>query len=350
MKRWLRARLRPFLANFYYIRRPLVEFLPIIVLVGVILAVGGWLFHHLYEKEPLTYWRALYITYCLIFMEHLIEFPDHWILRAFYFLLPLLGLIIILDGLTRFGYHVLRRDENRVEWIRAMAKTYKDHVILCGLGRVGLRTLQQLLRLNEEVVILEKNEDNQNNVFAKKKGLPILIGSGREEGILEELNVKYAKSIILATDDDLANLEMAMDARKINPAIRVVLRMFDQELASKIEESFDIHLAFSTSSLAAPLFATCSSDRSIENAFYVDDTLLVVAHLTINPESTLIGKKIRDLGSQHEIFFLRHRSGTSETKFPAADTPFAAGDQLVVQTTPATLRELHKWNKDKQPY
>jgi Trk K+ transport system NAD-binding subunit len=302
----------------------------------------------LYRHEELTYIRALHITYCLVFMEHLLPFPDHWVLQLFYFVLPPLGLVVILDGIVRFGYHVLRRTESSVEWVRAMAKTTKNHVILCGMGRVGRRVVEQLIKLGEDVLVLEKNEDCANIGFARRNHIPVLIGNGREEGILEELNIEQAKSIILATDDDLANLEIALDARKTKPGIHVVMRMFDQDLASKIREAFDIQLAFSTAALAAPLFATSSSDRSIVNSFYVEDRLLVVANMVIQAESELAGMKIGDIGAKHRVFVLAHVRGGATTHFPTADFELQPGDEITVQTEPPTLKQLHRWNRDAE--
>lgn len=356
LRRTTRRAVRRFRANVYYLKRPFVAFLPLLGLLVLILLLGMISFRHLYEQESLTYVRALYITYSLVFMEHLLEFPKHWLLQVFYFVVPLLGLMVILDGFVRFGYHVLRRREDAAEWVHAMAKTYQNHVVLCGFGRVGLRVLQQLIRLGEDVVILEKNPDNQNMGFARKQDIPVLVGSGREDGILENLNVSEAKSIIFATDDDLANLEMALDACKASPDIRVVMRMFDQELASKIRDAFDIHLAFSTAALSAPLFATASSDRSIENSFYVGDQLIVVAHLHVNPDSEFAGARIRDIGADkpidadEHIFVLSHTRQEAAKHFPPANTELEVGDRLVVQTEPRILRLLHEWNRDAQPY
>lgn len=350
MKRWFRR----FRANGHYLRGPFINFMPSLFLLIAVMAAGGWAFYTYHAtpegEAPLTLLRSFYITYCLIFMEHLLEFPQHWLLQAFYFVLPPLGLVVILDGFARFGYHILRRDERGGQWMRALAKTYSGHVILCGLGKVGLRVLEQLLRLGEDVVVLEKDADSQNLAYAEKHGVPVLIGDGRQASVLEDLNVAQAKSIIAATDDDLANLEMALDARKAQPNIRVVMRMYDQELAQKIRESFDIHLAFSTSAVAAPLFATSSADRSIINSFYVGEQLLVVARLMVNPDSKLLGKRIGDIGSEHRIFFLAHERGAQKTHFPSADIDFQPGDYLVVQTEPDTLKLLHKWNLDKRPY
>lgn len=346
VRRFWKQRIRWLRAYVHYLRNPFLAFLPLFSALLALLLIGGYCFQHYYHEEPLSYVRALYITYCLIFMEHLVKFPQHWLLQLFYFVLPPLGLVVILDGFVRFGYRVLRRTDQEPEWVRAMAKTFNHHVVLCGLGRVGLRVLQQLLQLGEDVVILEKNPDNHNIAFARKKNVPVLIGNGREELTLHDLNVAEAKSIILATDDDLANLEMALDARKVNSDIQVVLRMFDQELASKIREAFDIQLALSTSALAAPLFATSSSDRSIENSFYVADQLLVVANLTINPDSDMVGKTIRDVSDELPVFFLSHASDAMTTHFPSAETIFQSGDRVTIQTEPETLSLLHRRNRD----
>ena len=346
MKQWFRR----FRAHIYYLGKPFRKFLPLLLMLGLLLLAGSFFFHHLYTHEELSYLRALYVTYSLIFMEVRVSFPDHWILQVFYFIVPVLGLVVILDGILRFSYHIVRYDESGAEWIRAMARTYKDHVILCGLGKLGLRTLQQLIHLGQDVIVLERNPNCENISFAKKHGIPVLIGTGREEGVLNDLNVAQAKSIILATDNDIANLEMALDARRIKPDLRVVMRLFDQDMASKVREAFHIHLAFSTSALAAPLFATSSSDRSIVNSFYVGDLLLVVANLVVNPESELIGKKIRDLGVKHRLFFLAHVHDGKDTHFPPGDMDFRAGDRLTVQTDPEMLKTLHKWNRDKEPY
>lgn len=349
----MRRSLRRFRAHLYYLRRPILNFLPLFLLLVALLVAGSICFRHLYVDEDgnrLDYIHALYITYCLVFMEHLIDLPEHWVLQVFYFILPPLGLVVILDGFVRFGYHVLRRDEHETDWIRAMAKTYSNHVVLCGLGRVGLRVLQQLIRLGEDVVVLEKNSENHNIAFAKRNEIPVLIGNGREEGILDDLHVAQAKSIILATDDDLANLEMALDARQAKSDIRVVMRMFDQELASKIRDAFDIHSAFSTAAQAAPLFATSSSDRSINHSFYVGDRLLVVAELIVNPDSKLIGRKIQEIVAEQQVFFLTHGRNGTDTYCPGTDLEFQAGDRLTVQTEPKTLNLLHELNRDKKPY
>jgi voltage-gated potassium channel len=345
----MRSRPRRIRAYLHYLRQPIRNFLPLLFGLAVLLAIGSICFHRLYD-EPLSYPEALLTTYFLLFGQPGNGFGHHWLLRLFDLLLPVLGLVIILDGIVRFSYHILRRDETGPEWMRAMCKTLNNHVILCGLGKLGLRTLQQLLALGEQVAVLEKNPNCPNLAFARKAGVPVRVGHSREEGVFEDLNVAAAKSIILCTNDDLANLEMALDARKLQPGIRVVVRMFDQELADKLRESLDMQLTFSTSALAAPVFATSSSDRSIINSFYVGDRLLVMAQLTVNADSGLIGKAIREIGRSDHVFVLSHARRGRAVTFPSADTVLEAGDEVTVQTEPGALRRLHEVNRDPQPY
>lgn len=340
----MRRVFRRLLAHIYYLKRPTLGFLPLLLGTTLLILVGGFCFQHLYTKDTLSFGAATYRTYCMIFMEHHGEYPRHIVLQTFYWILPLIGLVVVLDGIMRFSYHVLRRDENGKEWIQAVTRTYSNHVVLVGLGKVGVRVLQQLLKLGEDVVVLEKNPDNDNFAFAKRQDVPVLVGSVRQEGITEQLNVAAAKSIILATDDDLANLELAMDARQINPDIRVVLRMFDQDLASKIQDSMDIHQAYSTSAIAAPVFATSSVDRSIVNAFYVKERLLVVAELEIRAHSEITGRTVGDLRRENHIFVVSHERHGHVDFYPGGETEIQPGDRVTLQTEPDILRQVHDWN------
>jgi Trk K+ transport system NAD-binding subunit len=353
----LRLRKNRLKANIYFLRKPLRQFAPLFLTLLAVLALGTVAFRFLSTEhiagqgqDRLSWPESFYAIYSLIFMEHVHDFPRHWLLRVFYFVVPPLGLIVILDGVVTFALRITQRDENSEEWMAAMAQTLENHVVLVGLGKVGFRVLQELLKLGENVVVLEKNADCENLAYARHHGVPTFIGTGREAGILDSLNVAKAKSAILATTDDLANLEIAMDARKANPTIRVVLRMYDQELAEKVHQSFDIHLAFSTSSLAAPTLATSSSDRSIISSFYVGSELLVVAKLFVNPESELAGKTVGDYASHRDIFFLSRARGNESIMHPDDAAQLQPGDRITVQTSPARLRELHKWNRDVEPY
>jgi len=345
----MKTRLRRARAFAYYVRKPLLDSLTPFLLLTSVLLGGSIAFHELSDSRPISWGESLYTTYALVFMEHIEGYPSHWLLQILYFMIPVLGLVVILDAIARFSTHVLRLDESSPEWINSMSRTFEGHVVLFGLGKVGLRVLQQLLHLGEHVVVIEKDPHSPNFAYARKHGVPCLVGSGREEGLMDNVNVAKAKSVICVTDDDLANLELAIDARDVSEHIRIVLRLFDQELAEKIRGGFGIKLAFCTSQLSAPVFATAASDRSIINAFYVGDQLLVVAALELSPESELVGRRVGELGREQRLFILMHGRDGHEDYRPSAKLMLEAGDRLTLQCDPRTLRQVHALNHDHEP-
>jgi Trk K+ transport system NAD-binding subunit len=60
-----------------------------------------------------------------------------------------------------------------------------------------------------------------------------------------------AKALLSVTSDDLTNLEIALNARALSPAMRVILRIYDPSLAASLRERLDIYFAFSMSTIAA---------------------------------------------------------------------------------------------------
>ncbi|MCB9895225.1 MAG: TrkA family potassium uptake protein [Planctomycetes bacterium] len=327
-----------------YLQKPIRRFLPLFAFVMALVLLGGVAFYFLYQQQRLGFTEAIYVTFCLIFMEHLYPYPHHPLLELFYFILPPLGLILVLDGFVRFTYAVVRRDEHSPDWVRSMSETMNNHVVLFGLGKVGFRILQQLIALHELVVVIEKDPHCPSFAYAAKHGVAVRVGHGREEGILDDVNIKGAKSLICATDDDLANLELAMDARKVKKDLRVVLRMYDQELAEKIRDTMDIELAFSTAMLAAPTFATASADKAILNSFYVDDRLLVIARIPVNEGSKLIGSTVMDLARAHQMVIVSYKRGAGTIFHPPSDVVVEKGDVLTLECEPQTLKNLHRLN------
>jgi hypothetical protein len=105
--------------------------------------------------------------------------------------------------------------------------------------------------LGEEVCVIERNPENQFLEDIRRDGSPLFVGDARRGAYLADANVATAKSIILVTNHDLTNLETALDASRINPQIRVILRIFDQNMADKIREGFNIQGATERPAIAA---------------------------------------------------------------------------------------------------
>jgi Trk K+ transport system NAD-binding subunit len=322
-------------------------YVPLLLLVVSVL-LGGLLFHLLYrhaQVEKLTYAESVYAIFAMIFFGANIPFPAEWYLQIFFFVMPVVGLALVVQGVINFGVMLFNKSTREGEWQVAIASTYKDHVIVAGLGRLGYRTVQQLLDFGEEVVGIEVNAEAEFVRRVMDLTVPVIFGDATRSDVLEQAGVERASAVITCTENDLANLEIALNARELRPEIRVVLRMFDQDLAEKVARGFDIHTAFSTSALAAPAFAGAATRSDISHAFYVGDQLLNVSSITINPRSALIGRHLRDLEHELDFSVLLHRRRGLADLHPDPDIALETGDHLCVFASLDVLNRLSRLNR-----
>ena len=318
----------------------------LLLLVAILLS-GGLLFQRFEPERQHSLPRATYYTWSLIFGQPPEDYPVSPVLQVLFFIVPVLGLLIILEGLVDFALVLRDRRRNERNWCRVMAASLSNHVVLVGLGKLGYRSFRLLRRLSEAVVVIERDPENQFLEEVRRDGAPLLIGDARREALLADAHVARARSIILASDDDLANLEIALDARKLNPAIRVVLRMFDQNMADKIRDGFNIHIAMSQSAISAPAFVMAALERSIVNSLVINDQLVVMQRWFVHRDGPLCGKTVADVMVEFGVGIVeRQARGESPRLMPPPDAGLQDGDRLLVQGTFEVLSGLRQKTTD----
>src|SRR5436190_19179718 len=107
----------------------------------------------------------------------------------------------------------------------------KNHIILCGLGKIGYSILELLHDLEEPVVVVTRDIPPEWRGRVESLANRVIIGDARLEEVLIEAGIRTARSIVICTNDDLANLEIALDSKRLSPDAGVVLRLYDLELA-----------------------------------------------------------------------------------------------------------------------
>jgi voltage-gated potassium channel Kch len=181
------------------------------------------------------------------------------------------------------------------------SKRMQNHVILCGLGQVGYRVACELQRFETQLTVVELDPAGPFVSEVTAQGIPILFEDARKTEVLIKAGLERASAVIACTDNDLTNFEVAIDAREVRPDIRVVLRLFDQDLATKIVHSFDIEAAFSASALAAPAFAAAAIDPSVKDSFYVGDVLFVHSMFSVPEDSSLTEESVWDIWGKYDV-------------------------------------------------
>jgi Trk K+ transport system NAD-binding subunit len=165
-----------------------------------------------------------------------------------------------------------------------------EHVIVCGLGNVGYRVVRLLMRLGQQGVVITR-EPNEDWRRAIEPQFRVIVGDARDDRLLEQAGVAGAKAVIIVTNDDLANVSIALDARRMNPRAALVVRQFDQELAIHLEQSVKIDRALSASALAAPPFLAAALGTTVRCSFPAGEAVCHVGE--DNLEAMLPGERAR---------------------------------------------------------
>lgn len=131
----------------------------------------------------------------------------------------------------------------------------RDHVVVAGLGQVGLRLCLLLRRCGIAVVAIEENPDLENVGRARELDLPVVIGRAADPYLHRRLSVDRARAFAAVTEDDLTNISVAVAARSVNEDLRVVIRAGDGEIANETRSLFKLGLIRDVHRIAAALFA-----------------------------------------------------------------------------------------------
>lgn len=325
------------------------EFRYTLLFFAILLIIGTVVLRFTYDTDqPLGWGDALDTTVKLMFFETTHEYPRNWPAQIVFFLWPLLGLVLVVNGVVRFWNALFNRQERREAWEVAVASTYRNHVVVCGLGKVGYRVVLHLLGMQQEVVGVDKDPGARFLPVIRKEKVPVVIGNARQQDVLEKAGVRSASALVAATEDDLTNLDIALAARRLNPSIQVVLRMFDQDLAERVREGFGFQATFSTSALAAPALAAAATRAAVEYSFYLNDVLLNVSRLTVNPGSALDGRRVGEVEQELDLSILLVSDPSGADFHPPADRVLKMGDQLVVFASLEALACLNRMNQAEE--
>jgi len=151
----------------------------------------------------------------------------------------------------------------------------RGHVVVVGLGQVGLRLCLVLRRCGVPVVAVDRDEDAETVGLAREMGLPVVIGRGGDPSLMRRLSLRHARAVAAVTPGDLENVQVAMAAQSVHRDVRVVLRVGDGEVANETRSLLAVGLIRDVHRIAAVLLAAMALERDAESVVCVgDDTHL----------------------------------------------------------------------------
>ena len=213
----------------------------------------------------------------------------------------------------------------------------RDHVILCGFGRVGRGTWAVLRERDLPVVVIDSDSDRAE--AARAAGAMALHGDATHNDVLALAGIDHAEAVIACVADDSDNLVIALSVKALRPELRVICR------ATEIESERKLRLAGADAVVApqavgAERLAMMALQPELAQIFDVvingNAVEFRVEELDIDPECRLAGKTIRESG-------IRQESGATILAIegerdrvivnPGPDVQLTPGERLVVVGT-----------------
>jgi Trk K+ transport system NAD-binding subunit len=212
------------------------------------------------------------------------------------------------------------------------------HLIVCGLGNIGFRVVEELVQAQERVVVIERDPGGRFVTTARRLGVPVIVGDATVREVLRQAHAATARAVIAATSDDLVNLEVTLLVREIDPHKRVVLRLWDAQLAQTLREAADVRLALSVPALSAPAFVAALFGDHVQSVFLIGGRLLAAMDVTVGPADVYLhNREVRALAEDYRLVPIALVSSDCTLRMPVEDQQLRVGDRL---TAIAELSDL----------
>ena len=227
----------------------------------------------------------------------------------------------------------------------------RRHVVLVGLGTVGMQVLEGLLERGREVVVVERTESNSYLTQARSLGVPLVLGDATLSQTLDAVNLSSAAAVAILTSDDLTNIETGLAVRdrlaERWSEVPVVLRVFDRQLGHRLEQSFGFRHVWSTSAIAAPWFVGAVLGLEVLFTFYVGNHPFLLARLRVSAGGGLDGQAMRELPASVRVVAIRRAADALALEHPPRrDTRLAPDDDAYLVGPYAELLQVLRHDRE----
>ncbi|BDU70539.1 potassium transporter TrkA [Geothrix oryzae] len=314
-------------------------------LLAAVIACGGLGYHWLSHLNPLD---SLYMAITTLFtvgFRELGEVNARTKLFTIFYLIVGLGVAtyalsnltaLLLEGDLK-GYIMERRMQKRLDDL-------KDHIIVCGFGKMGFQAAWELKKAGIPFVIIE--QDDSKGRSPRFAGELILYGNAMDELMLERAGIRQARGLITALTTDADNVLVTLTVKQIRPDLPVVARSAKLGTERQLRAAGADHIV-SPYEIGGRRMAGLLLKPEMMNFFDIvlqqEQLELGLERIAIAPQSALVGQTLREARLRHAtgslLVGLVH-PGAGLRFNPSGDERFQAGDELLVMGPAEALENL----------
>jgi monovalent cation:H+ antiporter-2, CPA2 family len=244
-----------------------------------------------------------------------------------------------------------------------MAVAKREHVILCGFGRVGQNVARVLEAQGFEYIAIDLDPVRVRT--ARQIGQPVVYGDSADEQVLEECGLAAANTVVISFSDPRTALAILRSLRRLRADVPVLVRTADDTRSRELKaagatevvpEAFEASLMLASHVLMTLKVPPALAMRSVEdlranryemlrNVIARGDGRITdppfeeqVRSVVVPPGSWCIGKAVDEVrGAGAEVAFTGIRREGILGRDPSGDTQFQEGDIVVICGTPDAL-------------
>jgi voltage-gated potassium channel len=265
-------------------------------------------------------------------------------------------ILIVLCGVAIFGYFAAQLFDEIAHGVlggawkekrrRKMINELRDHIIVCGYGRVGRRAVEEFRGSGVAYVVLDHSDDA---IAAAEANDDLFIqGDGSNDDDLTHAGIERARGLLVASDDDADNLYIALSAKARRPSLTVIARASSEDAERKLRLA-------GADRVVTPY---TTAGRVMANLMIKPQVTAFVNMLTSSREPNLsfeeievtstcaaVGATIGELDVARQtgayIVAIRKHGGELEVR-PSKVTLLESGDVIVGMGAPDEIRRLER--------
>ena len=207
----------------------------------------------------------------------------------------------------------------------------KPRIIVCGLGRTGYKIFRLLREHGALVVGIHRKP------VAGETAANVIVGELQAVATLQAAGITEAHTLVIATSDDALNLSIMMQARVLNPQIRIINRFYNTNLGERLDQTLSNHLSLSVVGLAAPVFTFAALGNKAIGQIKLLEQTWPIQEEYIHENHAWKGRKISGLWEDPTrmlIYYVPAQGKMNVVSAVLLDQQLKVGDRLIIGTQP----------------
>lgn len=261
------------------------------------------------------------------------------------------SITLIITSIIESDYLQIRRRKRMFDKISRL----RDHIIVCGAGKVGGHVTDSLVKAHKPFVLIDSDPSVFERIAVREhiesRRLLSIAGDATKEEVLLQAGIVRAKGIITCVRNDAVNLFIALTAKKLNPSIRISSYVMDEVNISKF-----YHVGASDVISGDSVIGKRLGDSMLNSnvAAFIEQTNMlgendsfIVGDVTLKERSPHVNHTIREADIFRKagllIFALRKKGSQKFSFNPDAATLLQAGDTLITFGSESDIARLERY-------